>query len=194
MATKDLDASLVTTGKPVDGGCVYVDFKPGTYPTAASTAMSTLTNYESVGEISENGYTESRSISSTNHKGWHNKTLVTSIDEDTKTYKLEFVEVSRPCVAKLRYGADAVTIGEDGKITKIVDRSYTGEPVSLVIDELLSNGDLRRTVIKKAVITSFDDISHTQGSLVVFGLTFTVNEPDDGSEAIEIYQATADAV
>lgn len=184
-----LDASLTTVGKPVEGGCVFVDFTPGTYPTDAKTAMSTLTNYESVGEIDENGYTEGRSISSTNLKGWHNTVLRTAITEDTKTYKLALVEVSRATAAKLRYGKDAVEVDGDGNVIHISDATYTGEPVSLVIDELESDGYLRRTVIKNAVITSFDDVSHTQGSLVSYGLTFTVNETSDGTKAIDVYRA-----
>lgn len=187
---EDINASFVTVGKPVDGGCVFVSFDTSaTLPTDATTKMSTLAKFESVGEISENGYTESRSLSTTNHKGWHNKTMITSIDEDTKTYKLEFIEVSRAAVAKLRYGKNNVTVGEDGEITKIVDGAYDGAPVALVIDELESGGKLRRTVVKKAVITSFDDASHAQGSLVSYGITFTVNEPDDGSKAVEVYRA-----
>lgn len=185
----DIDASLVSVGKPVEGGCVYVDFTPGTYPTDAATAMSTLSNYESAGEVSENGYTESRSLSTTDHKGWHGSVVLTSIDDDTKTYKIEFIEVARGTAAKLRYGAKNVTLNDDGSVKKIVDSTFSGDPISLVIDELESNGNLRRTVIKKAVVTSFDDVTHQRGSLMSYGMTFTVNDPDDGSEAIEIYRA-----
>lgn len=187
---EDLNAGYVTTGKPTEGGCVYASFAATAFPTDAATKMSTMKDFASVGELSENGYTESRALSTTTHKGWHNKPLLTSVTEDTKSYKLEFVEVSRAIVAKLRYGADNVTVDAQGEVTKIVDGAYDGSPVSLVIDELESGGEVRRTVIKKAVITSFDDVSHTQGSLVTYGITFTVNEPDDGSDAVEWYRAT----
>ena len=191
MATlNDIQANLSTTGKPVEGGCAYTAFTtPKAFPTDATTKMSTLTEFVSLGELSQNGYTESRSISSTNHKGWHGTTVITSIDDETNTYSAEFIEPARPAVAKLRYGDAGVTENEDGSVKEIKVKPFDGKPHPLVFDELEDNGYLRRTVVKKAVITSFDDTPHQKGALLVYKMTFTVNEPDDGSEAIVIYRA-----
>lgn len=190
MAINDIDSSLTTTGKPVDGGCVWVAFeKPKALPTDATTKMSTLAEFVSLGELSTNGFTESKSVSTTDHKGWHGTVVRTSIDEVTNTYKIECIEPNRPAVAKLRYGAASVTEGNDGSVSKISDKGYDGKPVPLVIDELESDGYLRRTVVKAAVVTSFDDVAHKRGALMAYGFTFTANEPEDGSAAIEIYRA-----
>lgn len=191
MPVKEIDATLVTVGQPVDGGACFVSFADApTYPADAATAMSTLTGYESVGELSENGFTESKSISSTNLKGWHGKNLLAVTDDTTNTYKVELAEVSRGTSAKLRYGKDNVTVNaEDGSWSKISDNSVNDDKVSLVIDELESNGYLRRTVVKRCKVTSFDDVAHTKGALMVYGMTFTALDPADGSAAIEIYRA-----
>ena len=190
MATTDIQASLSTTGKPVAGGCCYTAFTtPAALPTGATTKMSTLKEFVSLGELSTNGYTEGRSISTTNHKGWHGVTVITSIDDETNTYKAEFIEPARPAVAKLRYGDGAVTENEDGSVKEIKVKPFDGKPHPLVFDELEDNGYLRRTVVKKAVVTSFDDTPHQKGALLVYGMTFTVNEPDDGSDPIVIYRA-----
>lgn len=190
MAINDIDSSLTTVGKPVEGGCVWTAFtKPKALPTDATTKMSTLTEFVSLGEISANGFTESKAISTTDHKGWHGTVVRTSVDEETNTFKLEFIEPNRPAVAKLRYGASAVTDGEDGSVAKILDKGYDGSAHPLVIDELESDGFLRRTVIKSAVVTSFDDVPHQRGALMVYGMTFTANDPEDGSAAIEVHRA-----
>lgn len=184
-----IDSSLVTVGKPVEGGCVYVSFAENPQlPTDAAQKMSELTDFKSVGEISENGFTESKSITSNKHKGWHGSVvLVTQSDEDN-TFKLEFIEVARPVVAMMRYGSNAVDTGEDGSISHIKPVVGTDIVVSLVIDELESNGYLRRTVVPKATIDTFDDVAHQQGSLMVYGATFTVIDTGSGTP-YEIYRA-----
>lgn len=190
MAINDIDSSLTTVGKPVEGGCVWIAFeKPSKMPTDATTKMSTISEFVSLGEISANGLTESKSISTTDHKGWHGKVVRTSVDEETNTFKLEFIEPNRPSVAKLRYGAASVTDGDDGSVAKILDKGYDGAAHPLVIDELESDGFLRRTVVKAAVVTSFDDVAHQRGALMAYGITFTANEPEDGGAAIEVYRA-----
>lgn len=191
MAISEIDSSLVTVGQPVEGGACWASFADApTYPTDAVTKMSTLTGYESAGELSENGFTEGKSISSSTHKGWHGKTLLTTVDDTTNTYQAEFVEVSRGTAAKLRYGASNVTVDEPtGAVTKIEDTSVNNDVVSLVFDELESNGYLRRTVVKRCKVSSFDDVPHSKGNLMVYGMTFTVQEPPDGSAAIVIYRA-----
>lgn len=189
-ALKAIDSNLVTTGTPVDGGCAWTSFADDpTLPTSATTKMDAAAGFESLGEVSENGFTLGRSVSSTDHKGWHGSVVLTSIDSETNTVKVEFVEINRPAVSKLRYGADAVTAGEDGSVSQIDVKSYKGKAVPLVFDELESGGFLRRTVVKKAVVTDFDDVPHQRGSLLVYGMTFTVNEPSDGSAPITVYRA-----
>lgn len=186
----ELDPSLVTVGKPVDGGCAYTSFAASPkLPTDAVTKMSSLADFVSLGELTPDGFTESKSVSTTDHKGWHGTVLVTSVDDETNTFKLSLLEVNRPAAAKMRYGDSAVTVGADGSVASIKAAMYDGRPHPLVIDELESNGFLRRTIVKKAVVTAFDDVTHQRGSLVSFGMTFTANEPDDGSAAIEVYRA-----
>ena len=188
--TTNIDTSLMTVGKPTEGGCVYVAFDTSvTLPTDAITKMSTLTDFESVGDISENGFTESRDISSTDKKDWNGTTVMTLIESDTVTFQTEFLEVNRDTASKIRYGADAVTAGADGSVSEIKYKSYKGDPIVLVIDELETNGALRRTVIKNAVVTSFDDIAHQKGELMMYGMTFNANAPKDGSEPVVIYRS-----
>lgn len=187
----DIDTSLITVGAPTDGGCIYISFDDSAdLPADASTAASTLTKFESLGDVSENGFTESRSISSTNHKDWAGSVVMTTVDSDEVSFKVELLEVNRAAAAKLRYGSDSVKLtGSD--VTEIDYTAFKAEPRPIFVDELESNGMLRRTVIKKGVVTSFDDIAHQKGSLMAYGMTITANTPDDGSAPVVVYRAKA---
>lgn len=169
-----IDNNLTTVGQPTAGGCVYVAFKANpTLPSDATTKMDTLADFVSLGDISENGFTEANARSKNKHKNWNGDVVRTSISDEENTYKLEFIEPNRPSVAKLRYGSGNVEAGTDGSVSHIKGVLGTDEQVALVIDELESGGFLRRTVIPCATIDSFDDVAHQKGSLLVYGMTFT---------------------
>lgn len=174
---QDIDTSLVTVGQPTDGGCVWTTFASSyTLPTTASATMASP--WESLGDLSDNGYTESKAVNSTDHKNWHGGIALSTIDETKHKYKLEFIEVNRASTAKLRYGKGNVETDGSGNITHIVGKAATGETIPLVIDELMSNGWLRRTVVRKAIVTSFDDVPHQKGNLMVYGMEFTAISKD----------------
>lgn len=188
MTLADIDTSLVTVGQPSEGGCCWTSFADSpTLPTDASTKMSTITGWDSLGELSENGYTESKSVTNNKFKGWHGSIVLAAVSGEENTYKVEFIEVNRPSAAKLRYGAENVSAGTDGSVAHIMGKISTGDNVPLVFDELESNGYLRRTVIRSASIDSFDDVPHQKGSLMVYGMTFTAVEVD--GQTFDIYRA-----
>ncbi len=181
------DNAMATVGQPAEGGCCWTDFSESpTLPTDATTAMAAP--WESLGDLSENGYTEGKSVTSNKLKGWRGSIVLTAISEEDRTFKVEFIEVNRPSVAKMRYGAGNVTAGTDGSVSKISDKVGVMQKVPLVFDELESNGFLRRTVVKSAVVDSFDDVPHQKGALVVYGMTFTALDTGDG-EPVVIYRA-----
>lgn len=181
------DNNLVTTGSPADGGCCWTSFaEDTTLPTDATTAMATP--WESLGDLTEDGFTEGKSITSSKLKGWRGSTVVVAYSDEDRTVKLAFIEVNRPSVAKLRYGAKNVTAGTDGSVAKIIDKVGVIQNLPFVIDELESGGFLRRTVIKRASVESFDDVPHQRGSLLVYGMTLSIIDTGDG-EPVTIYRA-----
>ena len=185
---KEIDSTLVTVGQPAEGGCCWTSFgEAPTLPTDAASKMADL-GFESLGDLSEDGYTESKSITSNKFRGWHGSVVLTSVSEEDRTFQCSFIEVNRPSVAKLRYGSANVEAAADGSVAKIADRVGTSETFPLVFDELESNGYLRRTIVKKATIDSFDDVPHQRGSLMVYGMTFTVIDTGDG-EPVVVYRA-----
>lgn len=188
MSYSDIDTSLVTVGQPVDGGCCYTCFdEEPTLPTSASSSMASAQGWESLGELSQNGYTEGTQINSQTFRGWHGSVVLAVVNEETHTYRLEFIEVSRTAVAKVRYGIKNIQTDADGNVVEIDGKSGQLKPLPLVIDELESNGWKRRTVVKKAQITAIDDTPHQKGDLMVYGLTFTAAEVD--GSPFKIYRA-----
>lgn len=173
---ENIDHSLVTVGQPTDGGCVYVSpYTPDlTLPTDAETKMNTLTDFKSAGDLSQDGFTKANSKTKNDQKNWNEETVLSNTSEETNTYKLAFIEINRPVVAELRYGIGNVETGEDGSVSEITEKVGVEDEWAIVIDELESNGYLRRTVIERASIDSVDDESHNKSGLVTYGMTFKV--------------------
>ena len=171
----NINPGNVTTGGPVEGGCCYTNFSDSpTLPTTASESLvESGSTWENVGELSDQGWTQSTSTSSNKFKGYHGSVLLTEVSDEENTFKAEFVEITRPTAAKLRYGKDKVTVDSDGFITAIDPTVVPGDIVPLVFDELFSNGVKQRTVFSRAKIDSIDDQAHQKGSLLVYGMTFT---------------------
>lgn len=186
MTEKELDPTLVTVGQPSEGGCVFTCFEENpTLPTDAETALGP--GWVSLGEISENGFTEAEELTTTEHTGWHGTPVLTTEDKETSTFKLEFLEVNRPAAAKVRYGSDNVELDTDGEIKHISKKPGKRKPLPFVVEELESNGYKRRTVVPKASVKSLDDIPHKKGNLMLYGMAFTAT--DAGNGPYDIYRA-----
>lgn len=181
--------AFVTTGKPVDGAAAYVSLKAtATLPTDATTKMSTLTDFEDLGEFSENGYTKAVSVTSNKFKGWHGSVLLTEVSDEENTVKMELTDIDRATVAKIRYGAGNVVTDSEGRITAITPTTVPSVVTPIVVDELMSNGRLRRTVFPCPKIDSIDDEAHQKGSLLVYGITFSLSVDAKG-HPYYIYEA-----
>lgn len=180
-AISEIDPGLVTVGSPVEGGCVFTDLAgKAAAPTGAA---QPLEGFVSLGELSTNGFTQSTEVNTTEHQGWHGTTLLTEITDQKEKVKLEFVEVDRLAVAQLRYGVGNVKPSADDPSTfEAIDvKGVPSHTVPLVIDELESNGWLRRTVYPKVKIDSVDDVPHQKGNLMVYGVSLTAIAAADGS-------------
>ena len=180
----------VTTGGPVEGGCCYVSFDDNpTLPTTASESITGVgSGFLNLGELSDQGWSQSVSSTVNKFKGYHGKVLLSEVADEELTVKTEFLEVTRVNVLKLRYGVDNVTVDETGFATAMKHTSIPDETVALVFDELLSNGVKQRTVFPRVKIDSIDDQAHQKGALLVYGMTFTAYADDEGA-AFYIYHA-----
>lgn len=179
---KNINPNNVTTGSPAEGGCCYTNFDDS--PVLPTTASDDITGDSSkwvnLGEVSENGYTKSVSTTVNKFKGWHGSVLLSQISDEENTFQVEFTEVVRASVLKLRYGKEAVQTDEAGNVIGVDPTTVPAVTVPLVFDELLSNGEKMRTVFPRASIDSISDEAHQKGSLLVYGMTFTANVDEQG--------------
>jgi len=174
----NIDTSNVTTGAPVEGACCYTSFAAS--PTLPTTASESLASFDSVGEISDGGYTKSVSVTTNKFKGWHGSTILTQVENEENTFKVAFAEVDGGVANKIRYGSDKVEVDASGKVTAIDPTVVPSATIPLIFDELLANGRKRRTVFPRATIESIDDEAHAKGSLLLYGMTFSANVDDNG--------------
>ena len=182
VTLEDLSNQLVTTGKPVEGGCAYVSFSnTPSYPTDATTALGS--DWVSLGELADDAWTLRKSITTNSFTGYHGKKLLDEVATEEYTAHFNFVEVNRPAVAKLRYGEGNVEeSATDGSVSHITLKSGGLKARPIVVEELESSGYKRRTLLRTAMPTSFDDVPHQRGSLMQYGADFSLAEdPDDGA-------------
>ena len=173
----------VTTGGPVEGGCCYTSFDEDVeMPTsAAESIVGVDSKWENLGELSDQGWSQSVSTTVNKFKGYHGNVLLSEIADEEATFKAEFLEVTRASVLRVRYGDENVTIDEDGFVSEMKHVSVPNRYLPLIFDELLSNGVKQRTVFPRAKIDSIDDQAHQKGSLLVYGMTFTAAADENGA-------------
>ena len=173
---ENIDETLSTTGKPRSGGCGWVNFNPDscTLPTDATTDMSTLDGWLSVGDFNSDGVVYGKSATANKLKGHQGKTVISEVSDVEETVNFTAIEPNRPAAAKIYNGVDSVTVGDDGSVAAIADMMDANTKVAFVEDGLESNGYLRRTVVPKMAIDTFSDETHKQGDFISYGVTGTI--------------------
>lgn len=185
-----INLANVSTGTPVDGGCCYTSFEEN--PAVITSATRALTGYESLGELSPNAFTEMPEHKTTEHDGWHGVTVLVSHDKSSFKVKVEFIEVLRDTVAKLRYGTGSVAgVTGDDDAMNIAIGGLSDAIVPLVFDELMADGRLCRTYFPKCSIVNVDDVPHRRDNLLVYGMTFSVVADGYGQFGYKFYAKPA---
>ena len=179
----------VTVGKPKVGGAVYVAPLGTTLPTSASEALGNA--WESVGYISEDGYSNSATRTTENIKEWGGEIVRNPQTEKTDTFKMKFIEALRIIVLKITHGDENVEGTLEEGIT-VRENAKELNSYAWVIDEVLNEWAIKRTVIAIGKITEIAEIVHKANEVIGFDSTITAyaNPAWNGDTHHEYIQGT----
>ena len=160
----------VSTGKPAGVGAIWRAPLGTSLP---ATVDATLDNaYKCLGYCSEDGFTQSTSISTENIKAWGGDVVDTPMTEKIETDKFKAIESLNVDVLKAAYGDDNVTGTAATGIT-VRHNANDQKACVIVVDMILRNGGKQRIVIPNAKLTSLGDVVYKDNDAVGYDMTFT---------------------
>ncbi len=189
--TNAANVDNVSAGEPKVAGAIYRAATTATLPT---TALEELDNgFETLGFISEDGYSNNNSRSSSPVKDWSGAEIANLQSEKTDTFKFKMMEILKPVVNKMIFGDENVTGTPDsGMVAKANAKELTEH--AYVIDVLLKGGYVRRTVIPKGKVTEIAEIGYKKTELVGYEVTITGFPSDaEGNTHFEYTQKSTGA-
>lgn len=147
------DKSNVTIGRPKKGGALFWAPEGTPLPTSADAALDNA--FTNLGYVTEDGVTFSTAEEGDDVNAWGPETVMHSQTSYSKTANFNLLETSKVAVLQFLYGADNVTVNDDGSVTW----DETGEQLPrgvFVCDTLQNNGStprIRRQVFGDAQFT-----------------------------------------
>ncbi len=176
------DKSNITIGMPKDSGALFFAPAGTNLPTDADAPLGE--EFVNLGYVSEDGITITTTEEGDDITAWGPEVVMRSQTNYGKTATFNLLETSRVGVLQFLYGADNVTLKEDGSI----EWDETGEPLPrgvFVCDTLHNNGDkprVHRQVLGDAQFTdrSGDHVYNNSDPLafpvVLTAYKFTIGE------------------
>lgn len=177
------NAANVSTGKPLVRGAIYRGATSTTLPTTADATIPT--GMTPLGYISEDGVTNSNSMSSQNIKAWGGDVVDSAETEKTDTFKFVMLETANPDAAKAVYGDSNVTGTALSSGITIKANAKEQEYKSWIIDMILKGTILKRIVIPRAKVTAVEDIVYKDDAATGYGITITAAPDANGNTHYE---------
>lgn len=147
-------------------GAIYVAPAGTALPTDESTTLAAA--FKSVGYISDDGLTNSQSITSETVKSWGGTVVATAITEMEDDFKFKMISPRNAEALKIVYGDSNVT-DSSGKLTI---KKNAKEPAAHVFAiEMVIAGVATRIVIPNGKLKEMGDISYKDSEAVGFDVT-----------------------
>lgn len=177
------DVSNVTASKPATGGAVKRAPLGTTLPTDASSTLAAA--YINLGYINDDGLTHSFSPSSETVKSWGGDVVYAYSSERPDTYGATFIEALNLELLKVVYGSANVSCSTATGLITVKHNPSELEEAVYVIDEVLRNGALKRTVIPRGKPTTIGDNDSVDTKVTGYDITITCMADSSGNSAYE---------
>lgn len=153
-------------------GAVYVGpVNEATLPTDASTKMSTLSAFKSVGYISEDGITNAYSIDSEDTKCWGGVTVDSTVTGKTDNWQFKMISAKNAEALKIVYG-DANVIMQGDKVKEVKAAGGEPEAHSFVIDTII-DGEAARICIANGKLSEIGDMVYKSDEVLGYEVTIS---------------------
>lgn len=184
------DSSNVSTGKPKVGGAIFVAPKGTAVPTDAATALPNT--FVNLGYVSEDGLTNTVETDTNDINDWSGNTVLSEQTSYKETFSFGLIETKEASLAQY-YGPENIEVLGDGTI-KVRHNAATLPEQVAVIEQVLSNGRVKRTVIEKAQMSDRSgDVTSTAGDPVTYPIVWNAKPNDDGDTAVDYIAAVEES-
>jgi hypothetical protein len=160
----------VSTGKPAGVGAIWRAPLGTALPASVDAVLDNAFNC--LGYCSEDGFTQSTSISTENIKAWGGDVVDTPMTEKIETDQFKAIESLNVDVLKAAYGDDNVTGAAATGIT-VRHNANDQKACVIIVDMFLRNGGKQRIVIPNAKLTSLGDVVYKDNEAIGYDMTFT---------------------
>lgn len=171
------DSTNVSTGKPAVAGAIYVESaSTSVLPTSA---LTTLTGFNEMGYVSDEGLTNANTYDSKDIKEWGGSTVLSTEENYSDKFTFTLIEALNVNVLKEVFGADNVTgtlstgIHIAAKPVQHVDKKW-------VIDMIMRGGVLKRICIPKASVSNVAEIQYVGNIAIGYKITLTCKPDSSG--------------
>nr|WP_274635532.1 hypothetical protein [Microbacterium bovistercoris] len=181
-------AANAVVGKPAVAGGIFVAPLGTAIPTDETTALGA--GFESVGYLTDAGFTRSRKPNTDKKKAWGGDPLVIINTGTDRTAKFGFAEYLNKKVQELVYGdaqveETAATEGAGRKLA-IVDKEIA-LPHKVWVIQMFSGPAVGRLIFPDAQISDFDDITYKDDDIAAFPVTLTQFADSTGAFSYEYW-------
>ena len=150
-----------------------------------TSATATLTGFEEIGLISQDGIVYSRSETVNTHRDWADRVIYTDSSERTESAKITYVETSKKVLEEYNGNAtgtaDSFYSDSDGGHTAYV----------YVFDSVIGDSMICRTVCPNGKVTSVDDKTVAPGNLLGYPCNYTFSYDKTAGFTVRNYYAAA---
>jgi hypothetical protein len=170
-----MDVTNITMGKPAVGGAIFRAPLGSTLPSDAVNSLDAA--FVDVGDISEDGLTNSINVETTTVKDWYGDDVLVIQTSKQETYKFTMLESMGVEALKVIFGDNNVTGTLATGIT-VRRNSEELEAASWAIDMIGRDNTARRLVIPNAKVSDIGDIQYVGTDAVKFEITLTAMKGD----------------